>query len=242
MHHPPIELDNELPVREGYAAWSSVYDDDGNPLIALEEPVVRGFFGQLNGREAIDIGCGTGRHTVALVEAGANVTAVDLTPEMMAIARRKLDGKPVRWLEDALPGPLPFPSESFDIAVLGLVIEHVAELDEAFREIARLLKPVGRCVVSMLHPDRTAEGQSARFIDPATGKRRPILTIHREISDYLDAARRASLVLEREGTLTVEANLAERLPRAARYVGQNLGWVGCWKKPGAISKSRQESS
>ena len=87
MHHPPIELDNELPVREGYAAWSSVYDDDGNPLIALEEPVVRGFFGQLNGREAIDIGCGTGRHTVALVEAGANVTAVDLTPEMMAIAR-----------------------------------------------------------------------------------------------------------------------------------------------------------
>ena len=33
-----MESHEELPVREGYAAWAACYDDDGNPLIALEGP------------------------------------------------------------------------------------------------------------------------------------------------------------------------------------------------------------
>src|SRR3954462_3240667 len=99
------EGDGELPVREGYAAWSSCYDDDDNPLIALEGPAMREWFGPLQGRRALDIGCGAGRHTHALVEAGAgagagrhtqarveagaDVVALDLTPEMIARARAK---------------------------------------------------------------------------------------------------------------------------------------------------------
>ena len=32
----PMETHDELPVREGYAAWAACYDDDGNPLLALK--------------------------------------------------------------------------------------------------------------------------------------------------------------------------------------------------------------
>ena len=64
-----MESSEELPVREGYAAWSPYYDDDGNPLIALEGPAMQGWFGPVEGRRALDLGCGTGRHTLALVEA-----------------------------------------------------------------------------------------------------------------------------------------------------------------------------
>src|SRR5581483_11328891 len=63
----PTESPEELPVQAGYAAWASCYDDDGNPLIALEEPAVRAWFGPLHGKRALDLGCGTGRHTAALV-------------------------------------------------------------------------------------------------------------------------------------------------------------------------------
>src|SRR5579883_487820 len=156
-----MESPEELSVLDGYAAWASCYDDDGNPLIALEGPAVQACFGPIDGARALDIGCGTGRHTLALVEAGASVTALDFTPEMLARAQAKLKGHPVTWLRHALPDPLPFPEGVFEVAVLGLVAEHVAELEAVLAEVARVLKPGGRCVLSALHPDRTSEGQRA---------------------------------------------------------------------------------
>ncbi len=228
------ESADELAVQAGYAAWAPLYDDDGNPLTALEEPAVRAWFGPLAGRRALDVGCGTGRHTLALIEAGAaEIAALDLTPEMMARARRKIEGVRARvhWIRHALPGPLPFRDATFDLAVLGLVAEHVADLAGALSEVARVLRPGGRCILSALHPDRTAEGQRARFIDPQTGLRHPIATVHRTIDEYLAAGQIAGLRLESEQTLVVPSVLAERLPRAARYVGRNLGWVACWSRP-----------
>ena len=218
-----------LPVQAGYAAWAPLYDDDGNPLTALEGPAVRAWFGPVRGRRVVDIGCGTGRHTEALLEAGAaQVAALDLTPEMMQRARARLAGRPVVWARHALPAPLPFRDGAFDVAVLGLVAEHVADLGRALREVARVLAPGGRCVLSALHPDRSAEGQTARFIDPATGERRPIVGYHRTVADYLDAGRAAGFVPDGERSLAVPPALAESLPRARPYVGRNLGWVVRW--------------
>src|SRR3954451_5871069 len=93
-----VESPEELAVQGGYAAWASCYDDDGNPLTALEGRAVQAWFGPVGGRRALDLGCGTGRHTRALVEAGASVTALDLTPEMLAKARVNLKGHPVGWV------------------------------------------------------------------------------------------------------------------------------------------------
>lgn len=221
----------DLSVRAGYAAWAPLYDDDGNPLIALEGPAVRAWFGPLAGRSAIDLGCGTGRHTEALLRAGAaRVVAADPTPEMMARARDKLADQPVHWVRQSLPDPLPFRDATFDLAVMGLVAEHIEAIGPALVEVARVLAPAGRLILSALHSDRTSEGQAARFIDPETGLRRSIKTIHRTVAEYLDAARAAGLILEGEQTLTVPADLADRLPRALRYVGLNLGWVACWSR------------
>jgi SAM-dependent methyltransferase len=227
----PPELPEETSIQAGYAAWASSYDDDGNPLIALEGPAVGGWFGPLRGSRALDLGCGTGRHTVALAEAGARVWALDLTPEMIAKARAKRPGRDVCWVRHALPHPLPFRASTFAVVVLGLVAEHIADLRRLLAESARVLTPGGRCIVSALHPDRTAAGQRARFIDPETGLRRPITTYHRTIEDYLRAGDEAGLILEGEQTLTPSAALAERLPRARPYLGQALGWVVCWSTP-----------
>ena len=225
------EAADELSALEGYAAWAPHYDGDGNPLIALEGPDVRSWIGRVGGRRGLDLGCGTGRHALAMVERGmAEVVGLDASPEMLDRARRRPDADRVLWVRQTLPGPLPLADGAFDLAVLGLVAEHLDDLAGTFREVARVLAEGGHCVVSALHPERTAEGQRARFIDPETGLRRPIATIHREVADYLDAAAVVGLSLVEERSLVVPQELAEVLPRAARYVGKPLGWVGCWQR------------
>ncbi len=219
-----------LPVQAGYALWASCYDDDGNPLTAIEGPEVAARFGDLTGRRALDLGCGTGRHTRALAQAGATVVAADLTTAMLDRARENLAGFDVGWLRLAMPGPLPFADRTFAIVVMGLVVEHVADLDGTLAEACRVLIPGGLCVVSSLHPDRTAEGQTARFIDPATGLRRPIQSFHREVADLLRSGVTAGLTLVEERTLVVPPDLSERLPRALPYVGRALGWIACWQR------------
>jgi SAM-dependent methyltransferase len=226
----PMIAKDELPVQLGYTLWASCYDDDGNPLIALEGPAMADWYGSVAGRRVLDLGCGTGRHTRALVEAGAEVVAADLTPAMLAQARAKLAGRPIGWLRLALPGPLPFAEATFELAILGLVAEHVADLPGTLLEVARVLVPGGHCLLSALHPDRTLEGQKARFIDPTSGIRRPIHTVHRSIEDYLSAAATAGLRLVDERTLIVPDDLAETVPRAVPYIGKALGWVARFER------------
>jgi malonyl-CoA O-methyltransferase len=225
------EVPQELSPREGYAAWAAYYDNDGNPLIPLEGPAMQRLFRAVADLPVLDLGCGTGRHTLALAGAGAKVTALDECPEMLERARAKLDGHDVQWVVHSLPGPLPFAAGTFALAVLGLVAEHIADLDTLLREVARVMRPGGRCLLSALHPERTAQGQRARFIVPATGQRQPITTYHRTIEEYHTAAVRAGLVRLSDETLIVPPELAESLSRAARYVGLPLGWVACYRKP-----------
>ena len=71
-------------VRDGYDRWASVHDHDANPLPALEELHVREALGDVRGRDVLDLGCGTGRHTAWMAETGARVTAVDFSENMLA--------------------------------------------------------------------------------------------------------------------------------------------------------------
>ncbi len=223
--------DDDLPVSEGYAAWAPCYDDDGNPLTALEGPALHSWFGPLEGRAALDLGCGTGRHSLALAEGGAAVWALDDSPEMIGRAMAKVRGFPVAWGRHRLPAPLPFADSTFDLVVLGLVAEHLEALGSVLGEARRVTRPGGRLVLSALHPDRTAQGQRARFIDPETGERRHIATIHRTIPEYLTLARTAGWMLVEERSLIVTAALAGSLPRALPYVDRPLGWAACWTRP-----------
>src|ERR687887_1175424 len=83
-----------MDMREGYAQWALWYDEPGNQLLEVEEPVVREILDALPVGVALDAGCGTGRHAAYLVSLGHKVIGVDATPEMLAVARAKIpDGE-----------------------------------------------------------------------------------------------------------------------------------------------------
>ena len=206
-------------VRDGYDRWASVYDDDGNPLPALEEPHVRSALGDVRDCRVLDLGCGTGRHAAWLAGAGARVTAVDFSGNMLEQARRKVRGAQVRFVVHDLHEPLPFGDASFDAVVSGLVLEHLRDLDGFFREARRVLTARGRAVVSAMHPAMFLRDSRARFTDPDTGEVVAPGSLPHRLGDFVMAAVRAGFALTDVGEYTPDAAFVREYPRAASYEG-----------------------
>jgi len=206
-------------VQSGYDRWAVVYDHDRNPLLGLEEPAVRAVVGDVRGLTVLDLGCGTGRHSLWLAAASATVTAVDFSEGMLAEARRKSGKDAIRFIQHDLHQPLPFAEGQFDLVVSGLVLEHLRELDGFFAEAHRVLKTNGRAVVSAMHPAMFLKGSQARFTDPATGEVVMPGSLPHSVGAFVMAAARAGFHLTNVEELAPDAEFAAQYPRASKYIG-----------------------
>ncbi|PZG55647.1 hypothetical protein C1I98_02865 [Spongiactinospora gelatinilytica] len=107
---------------EGYAQWAERYDAEDNPLIAVEEPLVRRILTALPAAgRALDVACGTGRHTAFPAGLGHEVVGVDSSAEMLALARAKL---PDVVFHQADLHALPAEPAGFDVVVCALALTH----------------------------------------------------------------------------------------------------------------------
>ncbi len=219
-------------VRPGYDRWAGVYDHDGNPLVALEGPIVHAAVGDPGGLEALDLGCGTGRHALWLASAGARVTAVDFSEGMLVRARGKPDAGRVRFLAHDLYRPLPFADGTFDLVVSGLVLEHLRALDPFLAEARRVLRPAGRAVVSNMHPAMFLRGTQAHFTDPVSGERVQPGSVNHSVGSMVMAALRAGFEVADIGEFSPEPSLAADSPRAAKFIGWPMLVVLSLRVPG----------
>ena len=206
-------------VQSGYDRWSAVYDHDRNPLLGLEEPALRLAIADVRGLNVLDLGCGTGRHSLWLSAAGAMVTAVDFSEGMLAEARRKPGADAIQFVRHDLHLPLPFAAGQFDLVVSGLVLEHLRELGGFFAEAHRVLRPGGRAVVSAMHPAMFLQGSQARFNDPATGEVVMPGSVPHSVSAFVMGAVRAGFQLSDVGEFAPDAEFAAQFPRATKYIG-----------------------
>jgi SAM-dependent methyltransferase len=105
--------------------------------------------GDVRGRRMLEVGSGTGLFAAALSErAAAKVWAVDVSPEMLAVARAQA---PTVAFRQAHAERLPFKPAAFERAVARLVV-HVLDRPRAFAELRRVLRPDGRLVVASFDP------------------------------------------------------------------------------------------
>jgi RimJ/RimL family protein N-acetyltransferase/ubiquinone/menaquinone biosynthesis C-methylase UbiE len=206
-------------VRGGYDRSAAIYDHDANPLQAMEGPIVRAALGNVHDLKALDLGCGTGRHTLWLAENGATVTALDFSQGMLAEARRKSAAVAIQFLQHDLHERLPFENGSFDIIVSGLVLEHLRDLPAFFSEAHRVLKPTGRAIVSTMHPAMFLRGTQARFTDPTTGELIQPGSIAHPLSEITMSAVRAGFKLSNLQESAPDADFAAKYPRAEKYIG-----------------------
>ena len=134
-----------ITTQEGYAMWAPFYDEPGNALLEIEQPIVREILDGLPVGVALDAACGTGRHTAYLAQLGHRVIGVDSSSEMLAVAQAKVPGGEFHQAElEALP----LADDSVDLVVCAIALSHVEDIAPVFAEFVRVLRPGGNLVVS----------------------------------------------------------------------------------------------
>ena len=150
----------EVSVQSGYAIWASFYDSQKNPLVAVEEPYVAELIATLPMTNALDVGTGTGRHALKLARRGVRVTALDSSPEMLAIARRSAENEhlSIDFRLASLNDGLPFAEGEFDFLINALMLCHLSDLTAAIQECCRVVKPGGFLLITDFHPETLTYG------------------------------------------------------------------------------------
>ena len=147
---------------EGYQLWAETYDDDPNPLLALEERGLCPMLPDLRCKDALDIGCGTGRWLSTLLGRGArSVVGVDASAAMIVRAATKplLRGRLV--LADCLA--LPLRAQVADVIVCSFAVGHVLNTRALASELARVARPHADVFVTEMHPEAQARGWRCAF-------------------------------------------------------------------------------
>ena len=162
---PSLKFQLDIPhmdVESGYRLWADTYDDLHNPLISVEEPIIRRMVESIPPGRALDAACGTGRYARFMSERGHKVSAVDMTPAMLDRARANA---PDAEFKVGTLEALPFPDRTFDLVMCGLALTHLPEISRAIADMARVLKPGGAAIIADHHPMAGFLGGSAIFQD-----------------------------------------------------------------------------
>ncbi|MBN8637328.1 MAG: class I SAM-dependent methyltransferase [Anaerolineae bacterium] len=104
------------------------------------------------GDRAADIGAGSGFITEVLLNAGLTVAAVDPSENMLAILRDKFGATDRLELHLGTAEPIPLPDESVSFTFANMCLHHVETPPNAIREMARILRPGGKLIITDLDP------------------------------------------------------------------------------------------
>lgn len=174
-------------VREAYNLWATQYDTNKNQTRDLEALALRSMLGDKFFENGLEIGCGTGKNTVWLSERVKDLLAVDLSEEMLAKAKEKIEKNSVRFLQADITEDWTFAEEKYDLVIFSLVLEHIENLGTIFEKLIKIVSKNGLVYIGELHPFKQYLGTKARF---ETEEGLQIVTcFNHHISDFYRAAK-----------------------------------------------------
>jgi demethylmenaquinone methyltransferase / 2-methoxy-6-polyprenyl-1,4-benzoquinol methylase len=123
------------------------YDRTGAVMSFGQDPRWRGAMvdavGPRPGQHVLDVATGTGMVARAMARRGAQVTALDQSEAMLAVARTHHDDQGITFVQGEAER-LPFPDASFDALTFTYLLRYVDDPTATLKELARVVKPQGR--------------------------------------------------------------------------------------------------
>lgn len=214
MRIPPKRIER-VSARQGYDLWSETYDSSPNPVVAMDSRHTIKLLAPNDGELILDAGCGTGRNLGPLLLSGGTAVGIDFSFRMLQVARRQIDNAPVALAD--LQAGLPFNSRSFDAVLCALIGEHLSDLRQVFHEFHRVLRPGGRLVFSVYHPEMSAAGIEANF--EREGVEYRLGAVHYSVAEHLRLLQDTGFAGIQVAEFSGDEELAQAVPSAAKYLG-----------------------
>jgi SAM-dependent methyltransferase len=215
-------------VREGYGEWVSTYEQtvqDEMDLHLLQRLQTVDWSAP---RSVLDLACGTGRIGAWLRWRclAADIDGVDITPEMLDVARRRGVYRTLRIADVSSTG---LPAETYNLCIQSLADEHLPDLGPLYREVARVTTRGGSFVIAGFHPQLLMAGMPTHF-NRATGEPVTIRSYVHLLSDHVKAAQAAGWsLLEMDERLIDDAWLQKK-PKWEIYFGLPVSFSMAWRK------------
>lgn len=145
-------------------------------------------FGSLKGKRVLEIGCGMGSHAQLLAQAGADLTAIDLTPRAVEVTSRRLSNIGLKAEVRVMDAEhLEFPDKEFDFVWSWGVIHHSADTEQIVKEISRVTKPGGE-VRLMVYNRRSLYALMSLLRGLVSGKLFKGVSVEEVLTIYSDGA------------------------------------------------------
>jgi SAM-dependent methyltransferase len=201
-----------------YRAHAPDYDDEylGQPWDrCLDELPITG--------DVLELACGTGHWTPLLARRAHSVTAVDAAPEMLTLARQRVRGLPVQFIQADVLGWQP--PRRYDTVFFAFWLTHVppARFAAFWSVVAATLAPGGRaCFLDSSHRERAAERVLSDQPTPTVWRRLRDGSEHRVVKVFYQPAELAARLAELGWSASVRETSVRLLVGAAHPRGSDL--------------------
>jgi cytosine/adenosine deaminase-related metal-dependent hydrolase/SAM-dependent methyltransferase len=219
-----ISTTPSLLPREGYRRWARSYDTDLNPMLSLEKRYLEPMLPAAEGRDVVDLGCGTGRWLEILKDrAPRSLLGIDSSPEMLRQARRKLNG--AARLVHADGSAVILTPASADLVLGSFVLSYVEDATQLLSNARAALRENASLFLTDVHPETSTALQWKRGVRGGSGFQL-IRTTERSIESAISLCEEAGLRLvlrlepefgEAERRLFTAAGKFREFERAAGY-------------------------
>jgi cytosine/adenosine deaminase-related metal-dependent hydrolase len=178
---------------EGYQLWADTYDCEHNPILSLEQRVLASLLPPLRGLDVVDLGCGTGRLLNTARNAGArSLIGVDVSPEMLNVARVKLGEAATLVCTECTGAPIP--AASADVIFCNFVLSYLDEPERLLSFAKSILRPGGSLFLSDVHPETAAAFAWRRGVS-VRGEFKEIRTHSRPLNEVVALCKKENLEL-----------------------------------------------
>ena len=180
-------------VQKAYDSWSAQYDTNLNKTRDLEALALQETLTGIEFENCLEIGCCTVKNTAWLLTKAKKITAVDLSTEMLAKAKEKINSDKVNFIQADILKDWDFVNIKYDLTTFSLVLEHIENLEPVFEKVSKLISGSGHVYIGELHPFKQYTGSKARF---TTEEGEQVVTcFHHHISDFTKAAKKYGFTL-----------------------------------------------